>query len=79
MVLFSNLNARDGVSVKIILFNSSEIDHRDRWSITIPPLDALLEYNARVMQKTRELLAKSIDAEKAYFIQLAMLKVAKYI
>jgi ergothioneine biosynthesis protein EgtB len=54
------------------LFNSSEIAHRDRWSIPIPPLDALLEYNARVIQKTRELLVKSIDAEKAYFIQLSI-------
>ena len=54
------------------LFNSSEIAHRDRWTIPIPPLDVLLEYNARVMQKTRELLVKSIDAEKAYFIQLAI-------
>jgi gamma-glutamyl hercynylcysteine S-oxide synthase len=54
------------------LFNSSEIAHRDRWSIPIPSLDVLLDYNARVMQKTRELLAKSIDAEKAYFIQLAI-------
>jgi len=54
------------------LFNSSEIAHRDRWSIPIPSLDTLLDYNARVMQKTRELLAKSIDAEKAYFIQLSI-------
>ena len=54
------------------LFNSSEIAHRDRWTIPIPPLDVLLEYNARVIQKTRELLVKSIDAEKAYFIQLAI-------
>jgi iron(II)-dependent oxidoreductase len=54
------------------LFNSSEITHRDRWAIPIPPLDVLLDYNARVMQKTRELLVKLIDAEKAYFIQLAI-------
>lgn len=54
------------------LFNSSEIAHQDRWSIPIPSLDTLLDYNSRVMQKTRELLAKSIDAEKAYFIQLAI-------
>lgn len=54
------------------LFNSSEIAHRDRWVIPTPPLDELLEYNARVMQKTRELLVKPIDAEKAYFIQLAI-------
>jgi ergothioneine biosynthesis protein EgtB len=54
------------------LFNSSEIAHRDRWAITTPPLDVLLEYNARVMQKTRELLVKSIDAEQAYFIQLSI-------
>jgi ergothioneine biosynthesis protein EgtB len=54
------------------LFNSSKIAHRDRWAITTPPLDVLLEYNARVMQKTRELLVKSIDAERAYFIQLSI-------
>jgi ergothioneine biosynthesis protein EgtB len=54
------------------LFNSSEIAHRDRWSIATPPFDILLEYNARVMQKTHELLVKSIDAEKAYFIQLSI-------
>ena len=54
------------------LFNSSEIAHRDRWTITTPPLDVLLEYNARVAQKTRELLVKPIDAEQAYFIQLAI-------
>jgi hypothetical protein len=54
------------------LFNSSEIAHWDRWAIPIPPLDVLLEYNARVIQKTRELLVKSIDAEQAYFIQLAI-------
>jgi hypothetical protein len=54
------------------LFNSSEIAHQDRWTIPIPPLDVLLEYNARVIQKTHELLVKSIDAEKAYFIQLAI-------
>jgi len=54
------------------LFNSSEIAHRDRWAISMPPVDALLEYNARVMQKTHELLVKSIDAEQAYFVQLAI-------
>ena len=54
------------------LFNSSEVAHRDRWTIATPPLDVLLEYNARVIQKTRELLANSIDAEQAYFIQLAI-------
>ena len=54
------------------LFNSSEIAHRDRWAIPTPPLDDLLEYNAQVMQKTRALLIKPIDAEKAYFIQLAI-------
>lgn len=54
------------------LFNSSEIAHRERWSIPIPSLDGLLEYNARVIQKTRELLVKSIDAERAYFIQLSI-------
>ncbi len=54
------------------LFNSSEIAHRDRWAIPMPPLDVLLDYNACVMQKTRELLVKPIDAEQAYFIQLAI-------
>ena len=54
------------------LFNSSEIAHLDRWTIAIPPLDALLEYNARVMDKTRQLLTKSIDMKKAYFIQLSI-------
>jgi ergothioneine biosynthesis protein EgtB len=54
------------------LFNSSVITHQDRWAITIPPLDVLLEYNARVMLKTREILVKSIDVEKAYFIQLSI-------
>jgi ergothioneine biosynthesis protein EgtB len=54
------------------LFNSSVIAHHDRWTIAIPPLDALLEYNARVIDKTRQLLTKSIDAKKAYFIQLSI-------
>lgn len=54
------------------LFNSSEIAHDDRWLINIPPLDALLDYNARVMDQTHQLLSGAIDAETAYFIQLSI-------
>jgi len=54
------------------LFNSSDIAHDDRWSIEIPSLDELMEYNAQVVEKTRELLAKQVDPQKAYFLQLSI-------
>ena len=54
------------------LFNSSEIAHEDRWSITMPSLDSLLEYNQSVIEHTHQLLRTPIDNKTAYFIQLAI-------
>ena len=54
------------------LFNSSEIAHEDRWSITMPSLDSLLEYNQSVFENTQQLLRTPIDNKIAYFIQLAI-------
>ncbi len=54
------------------LFNSSEIAHPDRWSISMPSLDDLLEYNQSVFDRTGQLLHKPVDAKTAYFIQLAI-------
>lgn len=55
-----------------LFFNSSEIAHSDRWRVEIPSLNSLLQYNLEVTQKTHELLQGTIDAETAYFIQLAI-------
>ena len=54
------------------LFNSSEIAHQDRWSISMPSLDDLLEYNQSVIDRTRQLLRQPVDTKTAYFIQLAI-------
>ncbi len=54
------------------LFNSSEIAHQDRWSIPIPCLDDLLEYNQSVIDRTSQLLRNPVDTKTAYFIQLAI-------
>ena len=54
------------------LFNSSEIAHQDRWSISMPSLDDLLEYNQSVIDRTKQLLCQPVDAKTAYFIQLAI-------
>ncbi len=54
------------------LFNSSEIAHQDRWSTPMPCLDALLEYNHSVVEKTQKLLSTPVDKKTAYFIQLAI-------
>ena len=54
------------------LFNSSEIAHEDRWSITMPSLDSLLEYNQSVFENTQQLLRTPFDNKTAYFIQLAI-------
>lgn len=55
-----------------ILFNSSEISHHDRWSIEIPSLNELLNYNKQVMEKSYELISKQVDAKFAYFLQLSI-------
>ncbi len=55
-----------------LFFNSSEIDHSDRWSIEMPSLESLLQYNFEVTVRTHELLQGVIDAETAYFIQLSI-------
>ena len=54
------------------LFNSSDIAHENRWSVEIPSLDLLMQYNAQVMKKTRALLTKQIDPQTAYFLQLSI-------
>jgi ergothioneine biosynthesis protein EgtB len=54
------------------LFNSSEIAHQDRWSIPIPCLDDLMEYNHSVVDRTSQLLRNPVDTKTAYFIQLAI-------
>lgn len=54
------------------LFNSSEIAHSDRWTIEMPSLESLLQYNFEVAQKTLELLEGAVDAETEYFIQLSI-------
>lgn len=54
------------------LFNSSEIAHQDRWSIPMPCLSSLLDYNQTVVEKTQQLLKAPVDNKTAYFIQLAI-------
>ena len=54
------------------LFNSSEIAHEDRWSMPMPSLESLLEYNKRVIENTQQLLSAPIDNKTTYFIQLAI-------
>ncbi|CAM3634853.1 SUMF1/EgtB/PvdO family nonheme iron enzyme [Polynucleobacter brandtiae] len=53
-------------------FNSSDIAHADRWSIAMPSIDALLEFNAQVVWRTQCLLKQALSAEDLYFIQLAI-------
>lgn len=54
------------------LFNSSDIAHSDRWTIEMPSIERLLQYNFEVFQKTHELLQGTIDAETDYFVQLSI-------
>ena len=54
------------------LFNSSDIAHSDRWTIEMPSIERLLQYNLQVFQKTLELLEGAIDAETEYFVQLSI-------
>jgi len=54
------------------LFNSSVISHKDRWTAEIPSLDTLLQYNAQVIEKTREFLTSQVDPQTAYFLQLSI-------
>ncbi len=54
------------------LFNSSEIAHSDRWTIEMPSIERLLQYNLEVYQKTLELLEGAVDIETEYFIQLSI-------
>ena len=55
-----------------LFFNSSHISHDDRWSIELPSIDALLQYNRQVTDKTHELLEGLADPTLAYHIQLAL-------
>jgi ergothioneine biosynthesis protein EgtB len=54
------------------LFNSSDVAHTDRWSLEMPSLNDLLDYNKKVFEKTQDLLKNSSDAETAYFIKLSI-------
>ena len=54
------------------LFNSSDVAHSDRWTIEMPSIERLLQYNHEVFQKTLQLLEGAIDAETNYFVQLSI-------
>ena len=54
------------------LFNSSDVAHTDRWSLEMPTLKALLDYNENVYEETQNLLKATIDVETAYFIKLSI-------
>lgn len=54
------------------LFNSSEIAHQDRWTMPMPSLESLLEYNHSVFERTQQLLRTSVNKRTTYFIQLAI-------
>ena len=54
------------------LFNSSDVAHSDRWTIEMPSIERLLQYNYEVFQKTLQLLEGAIDAETNYFVQLSI-------
>ena len=54
------------------LFNSSDVAHTDRWSLEMPTLRALLDYNEKVFEKTQNLLKVTIDVETVYFIKLSI-------
>jgi ergothioneine biosynthesis protein EgtB len=54
------------------LFNSSEIAHSDRWTIEMPSIERLLQYNLDVFKKTLELLEDALDSETEYFVQLSI-------
>ena len=55
------------------LFNSSEIVHDDRWQVSLPSIDELMNYFVDVMERTFLILrSESISSEQNYFIQLAL-------
>lgn len=54
------------------LFNSSQIAHQDRWTIPMPSLESLLDYNQSVFESTQQLLRSSVNQKTAYFIQLVI-------
>lgn len=54
------------------LFNSSDVAHIDRWSLEMPTLTTLLDYNAQVFEKTQQMLTTAIDAATAYFVKLSI-------
>lgn len=54
------------------LFNSSTVNHSDRWTIAIPAIDQLLKFNEEVLQESLFLLNQSPTSQDLYFIQLAI-------
>lgn len=55
------------------LFNSSGINHDDRWQVKLPSLNALQDYFSDVIERTCAILRSgSLTPEQAYFIQLSL-------
>lgn len=53
-------------------FNSTFIQHTNRWTTPFPHINVLLEYNAQVIEQTLSLLQQPQSSEILYFIQLAI-------
>ena len=54
------------------LYDSSNVEHGRRWGLDLPDRDQTRHYLMRVFEKTRTLLKHDLDAQTAYFIQLAI-------
>jgi len=60
------------LSVSDQLYDSSNVDHGSRWELNLPGSEQTRHYLVSVFEKTCALLQKDIDAQTAYFIQLAI-------
>ena len=54
------------------LYDSSRVAHDTRWHLELPDIDATWRYLDAVHARTLELLARPIDDQAAYFVQLAI-------
>ncbi len=54
------------------LYNSSDIAHDTRWSLSLPDLGRTRAYLVEVYARTRDVLNAKVQAERAYFIELAI-------
>ena len=54
-------------------FNSSQVSHKARWKLDLPPIKELWDYFEQTLLKTKELLKNPlISTQEAYFIELSI-------